>query len=214
MKYLFIASFLLSTVFSYAQEKDLKTFSYPRYAIGYTPSAHLNIFPAHQISQDIRLAENINITLETGYIYHSLNTRFTRGYRLKGGVEFLLMSRETSGLFVGMSYIRRYTNEPLDLRVFFLEMTASQLVLYNRINVVVGGEVSVGYIKSFSDRLKLEIGFNAGGGYVTYNDIERIIAENEGETIVIQDRNIRNSITNDLLILGSLNLNFSYALFK
>lgn len=101
----------------YAQDSEAKQlFTLPKYSIGISPSAFLNPYPAIQFSQDLQLNEWVGLSLETGYlninfIKNESNTRDLIGFRIRGGVEFLLSKGYNYSSHIGVFINYRHTEE-------------------------------------------------------------------------------------------------------
>ena len=96
--------------FAQASQSDMV---FPKFRIGITPSAILNSHPAIQLSFDRRLSKKWNLSLESGFIFTSIEN--AKGFRLRPGIETFLARSSwvslTGGFHLNYRYSVDYSHE-------------------------------------------------------------------------------------------------------
>jgi len=115
-KLLCLLAFLLGLSYTYAQveiiefendddpEEEYEEYTLMQiapYRIGYTPSSILNPFPSLQISQDFKVNEFTEFSLETGFVFTS--GLYGKGFRVRASLEPYLYRWEHVGFYMGVA---------------------------------------------------------------------------------------------------------------
>jgi len=194
-------------------EFEYEKLTFPKYAIGISPSSFANFYSGIQISNDFGIKSNVNLAVETAYIYHSTFSPFTNGFRLKLGPQLMLFSNDYFAFNVGANYNLRHTKAKREFSVFYWEESYSERFEVDRLKTINGGEITMGIIAKMTDRLRFELGFGFGAGYLTVEDKNSTQVRNEQFQTNFNSSFLELSRSTTLL-LGSFNCNFSYAIVK
>ena len=85
----------------YEEYEEYELLKIAPYRIGVSPSSILNAFPSLQISQDFRINDYTEWSLETGYVFTSgLNGK---GFRVRASVEMYVYRWEHVGMYMGVA---------------------------------------------------------------------------------------------------------------
>lgn len=184
-------------------ETAIKSYGFPKYRIGISPTSVLHWYPSIQVSNDYAIHKRVNATLETGYIFEgapmltNINNRtLTSGLENRIGVEFALISNRTFLFSTGLSYMHKYIlvkgREWVNRGEFLRWQSVSNKFYYNN------GYVTLNAHKKLGSKIMLEFGVGIGAGY-------RISKTNRANFL---PRN------NEYLPDVYYNLNISYIIFE
>jgi hypothetical protein len=205
---------MIFSLASHGQEKKEKL-EYATYSVGLSPSAFVNFFNGVQVSQDFALKPNLNLTLESAYIFNSIYSDYTQGFRLKPGLEFIVAAGENSAFVMGLHYNYRRTISPRTIGYIYEFDQYTEEVGVDRIKTLHGLMYSLGALGNITDRLRLEFSLGVGLGVLDIRDINST-ATRTIDNAVRFDRSFYfiDSPTNEFFPLGSINLNFSYIIVE
>ena len=193
-----------------AQEEQ-PIYSYPKYAVGVTPSALFHTFGGLQISQDFGLTDDFNFTLESAYLFSSIYKRALNGTRIRGGFEHLFYADRDFGVQIGLTGLYRYTKE-LYFREIFYPEGYTEKVPITKTKTLYGIVMSFGLVTYISDRFLLETGLGLGyGKLLIEDDLDNGMGE-EGLWNIFTGPSLDSPGTWDIPITY-FHLNFSYRIF-
>lgn len=99
----FCATYLSAQSENYIDTSDYyEPFEIPKYRLGVSYSSVLSNFSAIQISNDLRISKNAEVSLELGYIPGIVNR--LQGFTFRPSIEQYFMRDEVAGLFIGASF--------------------------------------------------------------------------------------------------------------
>lgn len=162
---------------SSVKDKDGKLI-FPKYRVGYSPSALATWMPAVQISADAAMKDNINFTVEYGYIFYGRpfdvnqenNLINTSGTQLRLGPEFSVSRTSSDIVSIGLYFVSQqytYTDDRwIDLR----PLDYSE---YTRVDIkesIKGFALGFQWGLPLSKRIFVDLGIGIGGGTLTTND--------------------------------------------
>ena len=169
MKYLIIFFLIAQNYFSYSQEKQ-SDFQYQKLALGVSPSSFINLYEGVQISFDIGLAKNLNLSLETAYIYKSPLRHKSQGYRIKTGFEYAYKTRPNYAFNFGLFLINRNVFEHRRFQVSHFEERYIEYIPVIRNKNLIGAEFTMGYINKITSNIYFELGYGLGKGNLYVED--------------------------------------------
>jgi len=211
-KIITVISFLLLWNISYSQSAD-SLFFLPKYSIGISPSALLNVYEGVQISQDLRISKGINLTLESAYIYSSsfYVDRKIEGIRLRPGIEFLVNNSEEDALAIGLFYLKRYIKEDFSYLVKYFDYDFVRKVPVVKIKDLSGLGMNLDFKNKLTDRFRIDFGFGFGLGTLSIRDE---IVDGDNRELKYQNWFVYDSIGKSFLPIVFFNVNISYAISK
>jgi len=200
-----VISFLMLWSVTYSQSTDSLIFL-PKYSVGISPSAFLNVYEGVQISQDLRIAKGINLTLESAYIYSSsfYPNRKIEGVRLRPGIEL-------DALSIGFFYLKRYIKEDFTYLIKHYELKYVRKIPVVRVKDLSGLGINLDLKNKLTDRFRIDLGFGFGLGTLSIRDeiIGGYNREFEYKNWFVYD-----SIGKFFLPIVFFNINISYAISK
>lgn len=222
MRYIIILLLFLGIlVNTEAQNKKvnkLEKIEFKKYALGISPSAILNYYSGIQLSHDIGVRQNVNLAIETGYIFsgvYSENSLATNGFRLKTGVQLMAASSEYLSVNLGISYVYRYSKAPREFTINFWEEEYIELVKFDRTKTVSAVEFNISMYVALTNRLRLEMGMGMGPGIILVEDKNSTQRRNEDSFQFREfNFNLYDGAGRGFFLLGSFNINLSYILIQ
>lgn len=199
-----LVAFIISTLTANAQTE---TFIYDRLTIGFTPSALLNPFSGLQLNMDIRLHNKLKTTLEGGYIFNSIHSEKSSGYRIKFGVEFIVFQYRNSAMILGLNKIIRNVKEE-QFEIIYHPERYSEKKYFQRSKVLNGVQVCFGEIYKLNNKLRLSFMIGIGAGNLVVTESEDF-ANNNWDPIIFG----YNSPGNYFYPVVSSNIKFMYSIF-
>ncbi len=193
---------------------DSEDIRFERYALGYSPSAHANLYSGIQLSHDIGLRPRLNLAIETAYINTSVYTRYTNGFRLKTGIQYILGANDYVAATFGVNHIYRVTHSPRDFTIFYFQEDYSEGFQVDRWKHLNGLEATFSLIAKVSDRFRLEIGAGFGAGYLAVNDLNSTVRRSIEDSFTRDNNFFPEQTSSNTIGIGSFNVNVSYILFK
>ncbi len=212
-KIITVVSFLLLWSVTYSQSAD-SSFFLPKYSIGITPSAFFNVYEGVQISQDLRIAKVLNLTLESAYIVGSsfYPNRKIEGVRLRPGIELIVNHWEENALTVGVFCLKRYIKEDFSHFVNYFEYNFVRKVPVVRVKDLFGFGMSLGFKNKLSDRFLMDLGFGFGSGILSVRD--EIVGGGDDRELKYHGWLSYDSIGEFFMPIVIFNINISYAISK
>ena len=218
MKYIFLFFLLLfGSVCLYAQDEseDEYEYYYPlvfqKYSIGFSPSAFVNFYSGIQFSQDFGIKPNVNLTLETGYIFSSAFLTPVNGLRIKPGFQYLATSNEFVAFLVGASFNYRYINEQRESIFNHFEDGYLETVRFDRIKHFTAAEFNLSVLAKVSEVIRIEFGLGIGAGSLSIED-KNTTQKRTGESSFVLFGREFDTPGKTIMPLASFNLNIQYAL--
>jgi len=211
-KIITVISFLLLWNVSYSQSAD-SLFFLPKYSIGISPSALLNVYEGVQISQDLRIAKGINLTLESAYIFSSsfYVDRKIEGVRLRPGIELLVNHRGEDALAIGLFYLKRYIKEDFSYLVKYFDYDFVRKVPVVKIKDLSGFGMNLDFKNKLTDRFRIDFGFGFGLGTLSIRDE---IVDGDNRELKYKGWFVYDSVGKSFLPIVFFNINISYAISK
>jgi len=149
--------FLIGQESSDSLEEDeyeyIEYISFEKYGIGITPSALVNIYGGIQISQDFGLSENLNISLETAYLYNLSFNKPASGFRIKPGIQYMFWSEGITGLAIGINANYRNTTTTRLFRRIYWQENFEETRRVKRNRELIGGDAMFSFFFRLSDAL-------------------------------------------------------------
>lgn len=204
-KILIAISFFLMSIHANSQ---IDTFVYDRFTIGYTPSALLNPFSGLQINLDWGLHKKLKTTFEAGYIFNSIYSKKSLGYRIKYGVEFIVYQYRSSAIVIGINKIIRNINEE-QFEIIYHPESYSEKKYFERSKMLKGVQVCFGEIYKINNKLRLSFMIGIGAGNLVVSDSEEF-ENNNWESFFIG----YNRPGDYFYPVVSSNIKFMYSIFK
>lgn len=187
---------------------------FERYALGYSASALVNFYSGIQLSHDIGLRPRLNLAIETAYINSSLYSKYTNGFRLKTGIQYMLGANDYVAVTAGVNHIYRVTHSPRDFTIFYFEEDYSENFTVDRWKYLNGLEATFSLIARISDRFRLELGVGFGAGYLIVNDLNSTVSRSIEDSFTMDNNFFPENTSSNTIGIGSFNVNVSYVLFK
>lgn len=99
----------------------------PTYRLGISPTALVNYFPAFQLSHDFKVNDDVEFSIETGYVFTSAYGG--KGLRIRVSEEFYLFRNEYIGVFAGGALTNLFLFEKFEQTIelenaYFKEFTS------------------------------------------------------------------------------------------
>jgi hypothetical protein len=138
---------------------------FPRYAIGITPSAILNFYPGLQMSHDIRLHQNLNLSVETGYIPMFLNNNYNSdaaGFRLRTTLETFIKRGRSEALLIGVFVNYRRVETLFDISDTKASGSYIEHYRYKEVTEYPGAGLSMSAMIYADRRLTMKFGIGLG----------------------------------------------------
>jgi len=171
IKLVLFSVFLFSALLSSAQRSD-SLVNYPKYAIGFSPSALFNIYGVFQIGQDFRINEQWGVNVETGFVYtnNTKKDRKVRGIVFRPELDYILDHKKRYVFIVGGFYLLKYASEKFN----FIEKSVldgvKKKIPVARNKTISGIGIIVKSKGRITDRLLLNLGAGLGYGTMTIKD--------------------------------------------
>ncbi len=197
---------------SYSQKKDSIGFL-PKYAIGISPSAYINVYRGIQISQDFRFSKELNLTLESGFIFDGtlFANRDPRGIRLRFGIEYLFPVDKEDAFSVGIFFLKRYIQEDLQFEVNHWEQRYFRRIPVKRTKDLKGSGMSLDFKQKILQRFHVDFGFGIGIGTFSIND--KFYSEDR-ENLEYRGWYAYDTVGDYFFPIVFFNINFSYVIIK
>lgn len=95
-----------------SSQTDNNYMEFPKIRLGFTPSAIANSHPALQLSFDRRISKSVNFSLESAFIFTSLEN--AKGFRLRPGLETFIARSSWVSLTGGIHLNYRHSIDYID----------------------------------------------------------------------------------------------------
>jgi len=163
---------LFSSNLVFAQEDTVSVLLLPRYAVGISPTSFLNSYGAFQISQDFGITDNINLSLETGYIYSSYyRKREVSGYRIRPVLEFYFNRVGNIAFGLGVFALYRNVQETYRTTVNNWRERYREQVPITKSKILKGAGMQVFFKTMMSENIYFDFGIGLGKGVLVVKDI-------------------------------------------
>ncbi len=171
IRYFFFLLFMINAINGISQKSD-SLFRRQIYAVGISPYALANVYPAIQISQDVAISRRFSASLESGYIFRTQRYNTFNSYRLRGELEFTVIRRETHAFKVGVFYNYRHVNEHETYQIIHPE-NYKEIVPYILTSDLKGIGFSMGFEINSSKDIVIGIDWGMGQGTIkVVSDVE------------------------------------------
>ncbi|WP_235299606.1 hypothetical protein [Portibacter marinus] len=175
---------------------------FPKWRIGVTPTALVNLYPGLQMSIDKRLNERINLTCETAYLFTSIEEQ--QGIRIRPGVEIFLARSSWVSYVCGVNLTHRFTRGQV-VRPTIATNGEFNFLNYRKLETMLTGmNLSNQLLFKLNSRTYLEAGGGIGIGRLTTE-----LKGDETEFFTV-NRMLARSTTPHPIVYAHLNI--SYAL--
>ncbi len=183
--------------------------NYDKLAIGISPSSVFNNIKAIQFSIDVGLTNNFRFSTEIGYIYYSINSNYTKGFRFRPTLEILAFANEEMGVQFGVFGLMRNFDEAKRGTVRHRSERYYEYIPYNKSKNLSGAGMAISLLFQLRNKFKVEIGGGLGAGNLKIVNDDDYDFSQEWFGFFSND----NSGEYSLPIIF-ININFSYPIFE